>query len=342
MDDALAPRQQSILRALVREFIRTGEPVGSKELVHRYRLDFSPATVRGEMARLEEDEYLAQPHASAGRIPTDRAYRFFVDHLPAPGRLTKEEERAVHEELSREPESLDDLLQRASEMISRITHHAAAVLAPRLAPSRLRRIDLVGIGGRAVVVVIVADGGRVEERIVRLDRDVSAGALDRVGRDLNRDLLGRRLDEAHVRVAAHIAAATEPDREVLEAVAAALREALTVGARVYVGGTATLAEEESFRRETLQHLYEVIERQQVLLDLLAGALDRPFTVRIGSELPYRAMHPCSIVAANYGIADSPAGTVGVIGPTRMNYERAIAAAGAVARTLEGTLGAIAG
>lgn len=346
-DDALAPRQESILRALVREYIRTGEPVGSVELVRRYRLNVSSATVRNEMSRLEEIGYLAQPHTSAGRVPTDRAYRLFVDAIEPPLRLPRDDENLVHDELTREPESLEDLLHRATEVTSRITHQAAAVLAPRLAPSRLRNINLVLIGTHAATVVIVADNGRVEQRIIRFERVIEAQELEQVERELNRDLRDMRFEDARRTVADRLAAAPTTTKPVLAGVIEALDQTLVTESHVYVGGAANLAEEESFQRETLRRLYEVLERQSELLTLLAGALApvaggdaAPVVVRIGHELPMPAMRDCSIVVANYGFGETPAGIVGVIGPTRMDYRRVMAAAEAVARTLQDTLGQI--
>lgn len=333
MSETLGTRQGTVLNAVVREYIRTGEPVGSKHVVSRYRLGVSSATVRNDMARLEELLYLVQPHTSAGRIPTDTGYRFFVDHLENPVRLEGTQERAVVEELAREPESLDDLLQRATEVLARLTRSAAAVLAPRLAPSRLRRLDLVRMAPRRLMVVLVADNGRVEQRIASLDRDLTTAALERVAAELNRDLENQRLEEARRRVQARMATASASDRTVLREVVEALAGTLTSEDRVYVGGAANLAEEQTFGRDTLHAIYDVLERQHAVLQLLAGALEGPTTVRIGSELPLEQMQACSLVVANYEVAGRPLGSVGIIGPTRMDYRRALAGTSAVARTL---------
>lgn len=340
MREGLGPRQSTILRAVVREYVRSGEPVGSKQLVGRYRFALSSATVRNEMAGLVELGFLVQPHTSAGRIPTDRGYRFFVDTMEGPLRLPEGQERRLDDELSR-PQSLEDLLQRTTDVLSRLTRYAAAVLAPRLAPSRLRRIETVRLGPRTATVVIVAHNGRVEQQIVTFARETSAARLERASAELNRDLYDMSLTDARQR-ASELAAGAQPrDRELLAGIVAALEQMLRAEDRVFVGGAANLAEEPAFERETLHGLYEVLERQTDVLNLLSEALERPITVRIGSEVAVEEMRSCSLVMATYDLGGRSVGSLGLIGPTRMDYQRAVAAAASAARKLASTLGAIA-
>lgn len=335
-DKGLGPRQSAVLNAVVEEYIRTGEPVGSKTIVGRYRLGVSSASVRNDMAQLEDLLYLNQPHTSAGRIPTDRGYRYFVDTLENPVRL-RAADRSIPREIAGTEGTLDDLLQRATDVVSRVTHYAAAVLAPRLSPARLRRIELVGLASRKVLVVVVTDSGRVEQGMATLDRDVAPAELERVGRDLNHDLYDARLADAHRLVATRAAESPARERALLAGVAESLKETLGASDRVYVGGAAHLAEQETFRRETLHHLYEVLERQSAMLGLLAEALAGPVSVKIGAEIGMPEMQECSIVAAPYAVGGDALGTIGIIGPTRMDYARAMAIAGAVARSIEQSL-----
>lgn len=339
MDEPLGQRQGSVLRSVVREYVRTGEPVGSKHLVGRYRLGVSSATVRNDMARLEELRYLVQPHTSAGRIPTDLGYRYFVDHLDRSVRLDERAERTVWEQLSEDLTSLDDLLARATEVLARITRHAAAVLAPRLTPARLRRIELVRMAPRKVMVVLIADSGRVEQHILSLGRDVADAILERLSADVNRDLAGLRLRDARARADALAQAASPTDRALLGGVADALGATLRSEDRLVVGGAANLADAGAFSPEALRDLYEALDRQKDLLEILASGLEgaRSLTVRIGSENPIEELHECSVVVANYGLEGVPLGTVGIIGPTRMDYRRAIASAQSVADTMARTL-----
>lgn len=334
---ALGARQAAILSAIVREYIRSGEPVGSKSLVGRFRLDVSSATVRNDMSLLEELGYLAQPHTSAGRIPTDLGYRWFVDTL-GPPKLTQSLERELTEALG-EPADLDSKLHLASEVLSHFTRYAAAVLTPRLQESKLRHLDLAWLGPRLVVAVLIGDGGRVEKRMFELDGDVSEHDVEHIGHEVNRELGGAGLEEAHKKLMGMAKRAPAKDRGLLAAVADAVSMMIAAEQRVFIGGTSHLAADESLsaERDTLHRVYETMERQTEVLRLLEEAI-RPVTVRIGSELPVEELRSLSVVAAPYGaVVEGGGGTIGVIGPTRMDYLRAMAIVAAVARTLESSL-----
>jgi len=334
---ALGARQAAILSAIVREYIRSGEPVGSKHLVGRFHLDVSSATVRNDMSLLEELGYLAQPHTSAGRIPTDLGYRWFVDSSSAPSRLGEGQQRAMDEALA-EPTDLDSKLVRASEILTRFTRYASAVLTPRLGVSRLRHLDLARLGPHMVVAVLIGDGGRVEKRMIELDAEVSEREVEHLSQEINRSLGGRPLDEARQELQKMSKRATARDRAFHSAVSDAIGAMIDGERRVFVGGAATLAAEETLgsERETLRRVYEAMDRQTELLRLLEEAI-RPVSVRIGSEVPVEDLHSISVVAAPYGTTGEGAGTIGVIGPTRMDYVRAMAIVAAVARTLEASL-----
>lgn len=335
-EGTLGARQRAILNAVVREYIRGGEPVASKEVVGRYRLSVSPATVRHDMSLLEELGYLVQPHTSAGRIPTDLGYRHFVDSVRTPGRLAEGQERELREAFT-EPADLDENLLRASEILSRFTRYASAVLAPRLQVSRLRHLDLAWLGPRLAVAVLIGDGGRVDKRIVELDAAVTEADVEQVAREVNHELGGLRLDEAQRKLAAAAKRAPRKTRALLSAVHEALDSMIESEQRVLVGGAANLAADSSLgERETLRRVYETMERQTELLRLLGEAM-RPVSVRIGSELPVEDLRSCSVVAAPYGLESVGAGTVGVIGPTRMDYLHAMSIVAAVARALERSL-----
>jgi heat-inducible transcriptional repressor len=340
MTDILGDRPAAILRAIVREYIRSGEAVGSKYLVDRTRLSVSPATVRNEMARLEELGYVVQPHTSAGRIPTDLGYRFVVDEIKAPRPLAEGQRRALQEELNgEEPASIEELLRRASEVVSRFTHHAAAVLSRRARPSTLRRIELFPMGTHMAMLVLIAENGRVEQRMLPVDPTITEKDVEHLGDRLAGELHGITLDKAEHRIAELSHNAPVRERSVLEGVAGGFQSLRDADEHVFVGGVANLAGEETFERETLSRLYETLEQQTAMLELLASTLDRPMSVRIGSELRSEDLRSCSVVVANFTTGTDAFGSVGVIGPTRMDYDRVIATANAVARMLEATFGA---
>ena len=333
---ALGARQAAILSAIVREYIRSGEPVGSKSLVGKFRLDVSSATVRNDMSLLEELGYLAQPHTSAGRIPTDLGYRWFVDTI-GPPKLSQLQQRELTEALG-EPADLDSKLHLASEVLSHFTRYAAAVLTPRLQESKLRHLDLAWLGPRLVVAVLIGDGGRVEKRMFELDADVSERDVENLAHEVNRQLAGAGLAEAKQKLGAMAKRSPARDRGLLAGVADAISLMIDAEQRVFIGGTSHLAADETLsgERDKLRRVYETMERQADVLRLLEEAI-RPVSVRIGSELPVEELRSLSVVAAPYGAMDEGGGTIGVIGPTRMDYLRAMAIVAAVARTLESSL-----
>jgi heat-inducible transcriptional repressor len=334
---ALGARQAAILSAIVREYIRSGEPVGSKHLVGRFKLDVSSATVRNDMSLLEELGYLAQPHTSAGRIPTDLGYRWFVDSSAAPPRLGEGQQRELNDAFT-EPADLDENLARASEILTRFTRYASAVLTPRFGMSRLRHLDLARIGPRMVVAVLIGDGGRVEKRMIELESDVTEREVEHVSHEINSSLGGLPLDEARQQLQKMSKRASARDRALHTAVSEAIGGMIDSDRRILVGGASNLAADDTLgsERDTLRRVYEAMDRQTDLLRLLEEAI-RPVSVRIGSEVPVEDLHSISVVAAPYGMGGEGAGTLGVIGPTRMDYMRAMAIVAAVARTLEASL-----
>lgn len=338
MADTLGERQAQILRAIVREFIRTGEPVGSKHLVDRTRIDVSAATARNEMAKLEELGYLTHPHTSAGRIPTDTGYRFVVDTIKRPRALAEGQQRALAEELAADDmPSLDEILRRAGDVVSRFTRHAAALLARRARSTRLRRVEMFRAGPGRASVLVIAENGRVEQAIVPVDLELTEDEIRDLGERISRAHSGTSIEGVVNAVLRDDG--DEREREALRGIADALQGLLDADEHVVIGGVANLAGEHDFERETLHRLYEALDRQTAVLELLAGAFDDQVTVKIGSELGDADLAPVSIVVAPFGQTSNAHGSLGVIGPTRMDYERVIATAQAVARLIEVTLGA---
>jgi len=339
---ALDPRKATILKAVGDHYVRHGEPVGSKRLVDEADLGVSAATVRADMAMLEQEGFIVQPHTSAGRVPTDKGYRFFVDTLSDRTGLGPEQ-RAVLEAVLADASDLEDLLRRTSTVLSRFTRLAALVVAPRITRRVVRHVELLPVGAAGVLVVLIDDTGRVEKRRVLLDEPVGEDDAQRVRHAVNNSVAGLRADQAPDVVAGLAAGAPPELRGLLEAVAEALRlgvvPAAELGDQVFVGGTANIAGPGYFDRiEQVQQVYETLEEQVLLLDAVRGALASGDPgVRIGTELPLVELAACSVVAASYGSGAGAVGSVGVLGPTRMDYPRTLAAVQAVASSLEKAL-----
>ncbi len=342
----LDARKAAVLTAIVRDYVTEGEPVGSKRVTEEYGLGVSAATVRADMAALEEAGFITQPHTSAGRVPTDRGYRYFVDAMTGKTAPSPEQVAAI-EGLLMGSADLEDLLRRTSSVLSRLTRFAALVVAPRLDSSRLRHIELVPLGPRGVLAVLIADTGRVEKRMLDLDRPVSEHEVQRAGHAINDAASGLQLALAPDVIAGLAAGAPDTLQTLIEAVADAVREGLggEVGSeQVFVGGTANIAAPDYFQRlEQVKQVYETIEEQVVVLRMLRETLAQGNpAIRIGSELPLVELAACSIVASSYSARGGAMGSLGVLGPTRMDYPKTLAAVQAVASSLEKALGQLLG
>ncbi len=339
----LGDRQGLILTAIVQEFIRRGDPVGSKSIVGRYHLDVSSATVRNDMSLLEEFGYLTQPHTSAGRIPTDLGYRYFVDHVRQPIEMEPERRREVDEELRGIRADVEDLMTKAGEVLSRLTRQATAILPPTLTGAKLRHVDLVRLAPRLVLVVLITDTGLVEKSTVELDVDAAQEEIDGALTDLNRVLQDVRLTEAEAKVADLMRAARAGTKRVFQGARDAISVAVGKEHRMILGGASMLAADQTFVAiDDLRRVYEGLERQHSLVRALAEGMSRPVSVRIGHELEDPDLRACSVVVAGYDLGDGGVGSVGVIGPTRMDYEQAMAITQAVARAIADQLGSLGG
>jgi heat-inducible transcriptional repressor len=339
-------RKAAILTAIVRDYVSGGEPVGSKRVTESHNLGVSAATVRADMAALEDAGFITQPHTSAGRVPTDKGYRFFVDALTGTSEATPEQLAAI-EGLLLGSSDLEELLRRTSSVLSHLTHFAALVVAPRLDRSRLRHIELVRLGSHSVLAVLIASTGRVEKRMLDLESTVDETGVARARHAVNEAAAGLQLAQAPDVISGVASGAPEELRSLIEAVADAVRQGLEggVGAdQVFVGGTSNIAGPGYFDRlEQVKQVYETIEEQVVVLRMLRETLaDGDPAIRIGTELPLVELAACSVVAASYESKGGGAGSLGVLGPTRMDYGRTLAAVQAVASSLEKALGELVG
>ncbi|MFU8839265.1 MAG: heat-inducible transcriptional repressor HrcA [Nitriliruptoraceae bacterium] len=340
--EELDERKRSILRAIVTEYVSHGEPVGSKRVVDVARLDVSAATVRNDMAALESLGYIHQPHTSAGRVPTDKGYRRFVDDLRADPDLDGPRRELVQELLGG-ANDVEDLLARTSTVLSQLTRLVSLVIAPAVDAARLKLCELVALTPGAALLLLVADTGRVEKRPVELPPEVTEADLDRVRVVLAEHVRGRRLGEVHDTLTRLVDEAPSDLREVLRAVADATARELAEDTlhHVFVGGQASLAGEAAFERQNLSRLLQLLEERATLARLLADATadDRP-TVRIGEENEVEDLRAASLVAQRYQLVT--AGSLGVLGPTRMDYAAVLATVRAVADQLQATLSDLSG
>ena len=328
-------RRLAVLRAIVEDYVATEEPVGSKTLVERHGLNVSPATIRNDMAALEEEGYLTQPHTSAGRVPTDKGYRLFVDRLSTVKPMSAPERRAISAFLEGAVD-LDDVVNRSVRLLAQLTHQVAVVQYPTLSRSTVRHVELVALNPDRLLVVLILSTGRVEQRLVELGEDLAEADLTQLRSRVNLAATGERIADA-VSALSALVADDVPTDQATAGVVAALVEAMSdhrSDARVAVGGTANLARFGDSFDTSVRPLLEALEEHVVLLTLLGEATSNgAVMVRIGAEGPYEELASTSVVASGYGPSTpgEALATLGVVGPTRMDYPGTMAAVRAVAR-----------
>ena len=336
-DPVLGERRAQILRALVSHYVTSGEPVGSKTLVDRYRLGVSAATVRNELASLEEAGLIYQPHTSAGRIPTDAGYRAFVDRFAADGKLPDKEAKQVRNFFIEPRWELEDALRQTASLLSTLTANAAVVFAPALDRSTVRHLELVLLPSERAMVVIVTDTGRVENHVIRVPSGMDEEQLANAAQMLNRALVGLPLEQLPGKMAEELPRLPLELREVVGTLAGTLAEELTQvdSERVFLEGTSNMVDEHKFSNlETVRQVIETLEHRRLLLEVLADAFSiETVSIKIGAENPVEEMQACAVISAPYSLEDTVVGSLSVVGPTRMDYRRTIAAVHEVASNL---------
>jgi heat-inducible transcriptional repressor len=330
----LDERKSKILRAVVREYIETAQPVGSSHVAADADLRVSPATIRNEMAVLEQEGYLRQPHTSAGRVPTDKAYRVYVDHLTAPDTLDATRSQQVREFFAGAHGAIERMLQHTTGLLTQLTSYTAVITAEAGEVARVRSAQIVPLSEQALMVVAVLSNGRVENVTFERPPAATDAVVRLASAALERQTLGRSL--------AHLGEARSgaDDAGTVDTVASLVRQAIEeLGARpsdhdqhLYVGGTASVAS--AFDAvEVVRNVLATLEEEYVVVSLLRDLLDRGATVGIGSELGIEQLVACSVVVAPYVVEGETVGTVGLLGPTRMNYPQALVAVDVVSRRL---------
>lgn len=325
-------RKEAILRAIVEGYVSTHEPVGSKALAQNYDLGVSPATIRNDMAALEEEGLIAQPHTSAGRIPTDKGYRYFVDML-ASAALQDSHKRAISTFLS-DAVDLNDVVERSVRLLSQLTRQVAVVQYPSLRESAVRRVELVRMAPTRALVVVVSADARVEQATVALPESLADEDFERVAREVNEVATGLSPAPLDRELAAWAGRhGVQPwVGDLASAVVAAARGG-TVERVVFAGAGNLTRAGADLDADAVSSVLDALEEQVVLLRLLHEmAAEGPVAVRIGSETGHQALAGTSIVAAGYGSLSAPA-LLGALGPTRMDYPGTMAAVRAVARYL---------
>ena len=328
----LDDRKAAILSAVVQEYIATAQPVGSSHIASASGIGVSSATVRNEMAVLEQEGYLTQPHTSAGRIPTDKGYRFFVDHLAAPrAAIDSAVTRQVGDFFAAAHGRLEEMLHQTSDLLTRLTRNAAVVVGPKSEAAKIRSAQIVRLHATAATVVVVLGNGNVESEIIEIDEQTSDVVLNSASTHLAGALAG-----------ATLASAAVPDTgdesvDAICATAVAAARGTAADDHVYVGGASTVAQ--AFDAvEVVRQVLHTLEQQFVVVSLVRDIVDRGMSVAIGVEHGVEPLSACSVVVAPVVVDGEHLGSVGVLGPTRMNYPQALATVDIVSERLGRRLG----
>ncbi|PPS86698.1 heat-inducible transcriptional repressor HrcA [Streptomyces sp. MH60] len=328
----LSERRLKVLRAIVQDYVGTEEPVGSKALTERHNLGVSPATVRNDMAALEDEGFIAQPHTSAGRIPTDKGYRLFVDKLAGVKPMTAPERRAIQNFLEGAVD-LDDVVARTVRLLAQLTRQVAVVQYPSLTRSTVRHVELLSLAPARLMLVLITDTGRVEQRMVDCPAPFGEASLADLRARLNSRVAGRRFTDVPSLVEDLSEAFEAEDRGTVSTVLSTLLETLVEEneERLMIGGTANLTRFGHDFPLVIRPVLEALEEQVVLLKLLGEAKDPGVTVRIGHENAHEGLNSTSVVSVGYGSGGEAVAKLGVVGPTRMDYPGTMGAVRAVAR-----------
>jgi heat-inducible transcriptional repressor len=326
----LDERKAAVLRAVVEAYISTAQPVGSSHVADAPGVNVSSATVRNDMVLLEQEGYLQQPHTSAGRVPTEKGYRFFVDSLVGPNQLGTVEAQRVRSFFATAHGELERMLLDTSRLLSSLTSYAAVVVGPPHEVALIRSIQLVPLADRIVLIVVVLSNGAIEKHTMELADDVDDEVVGAASRSLAAQLLGRNV-HAFAEVSG---AAAGPVGAVVDAVRDAFlaSHSASDGESVYIGGASQMAS--AFDAvATVSEVLHILEEQFLVVSLLQDVLDRGLSVAIGTETGIEPLTDCAVVVAPYVVDGEAAGSIGVLGPTRMNYPQALAAVALVSQRL---------
>lgn len=324
-------RQLEILRAIVEEYVATEEPVGSRSIAERHGLGISSATIRNEMAVLEEAGLITQPHTSAGRIPTDKGYRLFVDKLAKIKPLSAAERRAI-ETFLEGANDLDDVVMRTVRLLAQVTKQVAVVQYPMITKSKVRHIELLLLTSRRLMLVLITNTGRVEQRVLELPYSLAEKSLSELKTKMNNLVVGKSMADVSNSLESILESLSREERTSSALIISNLIEMSLEKPeeRVVLAGTANLTRSGSEFSSDIHGVLETLEEQVVLLRLLSDS-GESMRVRIGSEQPEKSLKTTSLVTMGYGNDGNSLGALGVLGPTRMDYSTSMSAVQAVAR-----------
>ena len=336
----LDERKYLILQAIIDDYILTAMPVGSRTISRKSGVGFSPATIRNEMSDLEELGYLDQPHTSAGRVPSNKAYRLYVDHLIKGSKLTSDERERMHDHLVARSKQVESVIRSAAGVLSDATKYTSVIVAPKLGTLRIRHVQLVPVAERTALMIIVTNAGIVKDAVIRVPDGLDADDLYSISRVLTQKLADKPLEGVR-QAFSELLRGAEQNRKLLGEALQVIEKRLEAGgdaSDVIVGGSTNLLEYPGYSDvNKARNFLSVLESKDTLRKLFSRDGSMEVSIRIGPENQVPALNDCSIVTASYRLGDRSTGTLGIIGPTRMNYNRVISVLDFMSRALSDVL-----
>lgn len=321
----LTDRQRMILNAIVDDYIRSAEPVGSRSISKRGDVSFSPATIRNEMADLEELGFLEQPHTSAGRVPSTKGYRYYVDHLVQRKQLNEEDLNIVRSLVSDKMNQMEQVIQHTSSILSNLTNYTSILLGPEMFNASLKHFGLVPLNATTAVAIIVTNTGHVENRTITLPQDVNMDDMQKVVNILNTKLVGVPLIRLKAKLHSEVGQELERHIDHFEELIKVLEGALQNDEeqRVFMSGTTNMLTQPEFKDvDKVKTILDLLSETPAVMKLVSST-SSGIQVRIGTENDHKAMSDCSLITATYSLDGEPLGTIGILGPTRMEYGKVI-------------------
>ena len=320
----LDKRKKKILQAVIDEYINTAEPVSSGALVKKYGLDYSSATVRNELAELENFGYLDKPHTSAGRVPSEKGYRFYVDELLNDQDISIEEIKYIQSKLSTKVNEIEELTKITSSTISEITHYTTVAIGPKVNMQIIEEIKFVLLGSRMLMVVIVTDNGLVKETIIKYDKDITASQVETLNNLFNSKLKGKPLNKIDKPMEEYILSEITYSVDVIKPIIEQINKVIDEENKIYLEGANKAFDLPEFKSlEIAKNFVNILDTKDLVLDMLNSGIAKDINVYIGEENDNEQLKDFSVVTFKHSVGDKDLGTIGIIGPKRMEYSKVI-------------------
>ena len=317
-------RKKRILQAVIDEYVNTAEPVSSAALVEKYGLNYSSATVRNELAELEKNGYLDKTHTSSGRVPSEKGYRFYVDELIKEDDISLEEMKYIQSKLSTKVNEIEDLAKIATSTLSEITHYTTVAIGPKVETQLIEEIKFVLLGTRMLMVVIVTDSGLVKETIIKYDEDITQSQIETLNNLFNSKLKGKPLSKIDKPMEEYILSEINYSIDVIKPIIDQINKIVDEAETIYLEGANKAFDLPEFKSlELAKNFVNVLDEKEVMLDILDSGMAKDINVYIGDENDKEELKDFSVVTFKHSIGDKELGTIGIIGPKRMNYSKVI-------------------